>query len=134
MSSDSKTAQKKIGLHILKGIGNYCSIVREFLIESIRRVESNEVLVREKERVERLKREKEERNQRDRQEKQERNQREKQDKPVKQERQENQEKQSVNKNALLKKKIERINKEISEAKSNVVKKKLEELKLKIMKS
>lgn len=137
LSSDSKTEQKKIGLHILKGIGNYCSIVREFLIESIRRVESNEVLVREKERVERLKREKEERNQRDRQEKQERNQREKQEKPVKQENQENQEnqnKKSVNKNALLKKKIERINKEISEAKSNVVKKKLEELKLKIMKS
>jgi len=134
LSSDSKTAQKKIGLHILKGIGNYCSIVREFLIESIRRVESNEVLVREKERVERLKREKEERNQRDRQEKQERNQREKQERPVKQEREENQEKQSVNKNALLKKKIERINKEISEAKSNVVKKKLEELKMKIMKS
>ena len=138
LSSDSKTAQKKIGLHILKGIGNYCSIVREFLIESIRRVESNEVLVREKERVERLKKEKEERNQRDRQEKQERNQREKQERPVKQERQENQENQEnkpkVNKNALLKKKIERINKEISEAKSNVVKKKLEELKLKIMKS
>jgi hypothetical protein len=140
LSSDSKTEQKKIGLHILKGIGNYCSIVREFLIESIRRVESNEVLVREKERVERLKREKEERNQRDRQEKQERNQREKQERPVKQEREENQEKQEnqnkkpVNKNALLKKKIERINKEISEAKSNVVKKKLEELKLKIMKS
>jgi hypothetical protein len=134
LSSDSKTAQKKIGLNILKGIGNYCSIVREFLIESIRRVESNDVLVREKERVERLKREKEERNQRDRQNKQERNQREKQERPVKQEREENQEKQSVNKNALLKKKIERINKEISEAKSNVVKKKLEELKLKIMKS
>jgi hypothetical protein len=140
LSSDSKTAQKKIGLNILKGIGNYCSIVREFLIESIRRVESNEVLVREKERVERLKREKEERNQRNRQEKQERNQREKQERPVKQEREENQEKQEnqnkkpVNKNALLKKKIERINKEISEAKSNVVKKKLEELKLKIMKS
>jgi len=134
LSSDSKTAQKKIGLNILKGIGNYCSIVREFLIESIRRVESNEVLVREKERVERLKREKEERNQRDRQEKQERNQREKQDKPVKQENQENQNKKSVNKNALLKKKIEKINKEIAEAKSNVVKKKVEELKLKIMKS
>jgi hypothetical protein len=140
LSSDSKTEQKKIGLHILKGIGNYCSIVREFLVDSIRRVESNDVIVREKERVERLKREKEERNQRDRQEKQERNQREKQEKPVKQERQENQEnqenqnKKSVNKNALLKKKIENRNKEISEAKSNVVKKKLEELKLKIMKS
>ena len=138
LSSDSKTAQKKIGLNILKGIGNYCSIVREFLIESIRRVESNEVLVREKERVERLKREKEERNQRNRQNKQERNKGEKQEKPAKQERQENQENQEnkpkVNKNALLKKKIERINKEISEAKSNVVKKKLEELKLKIMKS
>jgi hypothetical protein len=134
LSSDSKTEQKKIGLNILKGIGNYCSIVREFLIDSIRRVESNEVLVREKERVERLKREKEERNQRDRQNKQERNQREKQEKHVKQERQENQNKKPVNKNALLKKKIERINKEIAEAKSNVVKKKLEELKLKIMKS
>lgn len=137
LSSDSKTAQKKIGLHILKGIGNYCSIVREFLVDSIRRVESNDVLVREKERVERLKREKEERNQRNRQNKQERNQREKQEKPVKQEKEENQEnqnKKSVNKNALLKKKIEKINKEISEAKSNVVKKKLEELKLKIMKS
>jgi hypothetical protein len=140
LSSDSKTAQKKIGLHILKGIGNYCSIVREFLVDSIRRVESNDVIVREKERVERLKREKEERNQRNRQNKQERNQREKQEKPAKQERQENQEnqenqnKKQVNKNALLKKKIEKINKEISEAKSNVVKKKLEELKLKIMKS
>ena len=137
LSSDSKTTQKKIGLNILKGIGNYCSIVREFLIESIRRVESNEVLVREKERVERLKREKEERNQRNRQNKQERNQREKQEKPVKQEKEENQENQNkkqVNKNALLKKKIEKINKEISEAKSNAVKKKLEELKLKIMKS
>jgi hypothetical protein len=134
LSSDSKTEQKKIGLNILKGIGNYCSIVREFLIESIRRVESNDILVREKERVERLKREKEERNQRDRQEKQERNQREKQEKPAKQNRQENQNKKPVNKNALLKKKIERINKEIAEAKSNVVKKKLEELKLKIMKS
>jgi hypothetical protein len=138
LSSDSKTEQKKIGLHILKGIGNYCSIVREFLVDSIRRVESNDVIVREKERVERLKREKEERNQRNRQNKQERNQREKQEKPAKQEKQENQENQEnkpkVNKNALLKKKIERINKEISEAKSNVVKKKLEELKLKIMKS
>ena len=134
LSSDSKTTQKKIGLNILKGIGNYCSIVREFLIESIRRVESNEVLVREKERVERLKREKEERNQRNRQNKQERNQREKQEKPVKQEKEENQNKKQVNKNALLKKKIEKINKEIAEAKSNAVKKKLEELKLKIMKS
>ena len=137
LSSDSKTAQKKIGLHILKGIGNYCSIVREFLVDSIRRVESNDVIVREKERIERLKREKAERNQRDRQNKQERNQREKQEKPVKQEKQENQENQNkkpVNKNALLKKKIEKINKEIAEAKSNVVKKKLEELKLKIMKS
>jgi hypothetical protein len=130
LSSDSKTEQKKIGLNILKGIGNYCSIVREFLVDSIRRVESNDVLVREKERVERLKREKEERNQREQQEKQERNKREKQEKPVKQE---NQEKQ-VNKNELLKKKIEKINKEISEAKSNIVKKKLEDLKLKIMKS
>jgi hypothetical protein len=137
LSSDSKTAQKKIGLNILKGIGNYCSIVREFLVDSIRRVESNDVIVREKERVERLKREKEERNQRNRQNKQERNQREKQEKPVKQEKEENQEnqnKKSVNKNALLKKKIEKINKEISEAKSNIVKKKLEELKLKIMKN
>ena len=137
LSSDSKTEQKKIGLHILKGIGNYCSIVREFLVDSIRRVESNDVIVREKERVERLKREKEERNQRNRQNKQERNQREKQEKPVKQEKEENQENQNkkqVNKNALLKKKIEKINKEISEAKSNAVKKKLEELKLKIMKS
>jgi len=128
LSSDSKTEQKKIGLNILKGIGNYCSIVREFLIESIRRVESNEVLVREKERIERLKREKEERNQREQQEKQERNKREKQEK------QEKENKKPVNKNALLKKKIERINKEISEAKNNTVKKKLEELKLKIMKS
>jgi hypothetical protein len=128
LSSDSKTEQKKIGLNILKGIGNYCSIVREFLIESIRRVESNEVLVREKERVERLKKEKEERDQREQQEKKERNKREKQEntKP--------ENKKQVNKNALLKKKIERINKEISEAKNNVVKKKLEELKLKIMKS
>jgi hypothetical protein len=137
LSSDSKTAQKKIGLHILKGIGNYCSIVREFLVDSIRRVESNDVIIREKERVERLKREKEERNQRNQQNKQERNQREKQEKPEKQEKQEKQENQNkkpVNKNELLKKKIEKINKEISEAKSNVVKKKLEELKLKIMKS
>ena len=131
LSSDSKTEQKKIGLNILKGIGNYCSIVREFLVDSIRRVESNDVLVREKERVERLKREKEERDQREQKEKQERNKREKQEK---QEKQENQNKKPVNKNALLKKKIERINKEIAEAKSNVVKKKLEELKLKIMKS
>ena len=128
LSSDSKTEQKKIGLNILKGIGNYCSIVREFLIESIRRVESNEVLVREKERVERLKREKEERDQREQREKQERN------KSVKQENTKPENKKPVNKNALLKKKIERINKEISEAKNNVVKKKLEELKLKIMKA
>ena len=131
LSSDSKTEQKKIGLNILKGIGNYCSIVREFLVDSIRRVESNDVLVREKERVERLKREKEERNQREQQEKQERNKREKQEK---QEKKEKQNTKTVNKNALIKKKIERINKEISEAKSNFVKKKLEELKLKIMKS
>jgi hypothetical protein len=132
LASDSKTEQKKIGLNILKGIGNYCSIVREFLVDSIRRVESNDILVREKERVERLKREKEERNQRERQEKQERNQREKQNRQEKQDKQEN--KPKVNKNELLKKKIEKINKEIAVAKSNVVKKKLEELKLKIMKS
>ena len=132
LSSDSKTAQKKIGLNILKGIGNYCSIVREFLVDSIRRVESNDILVREKERVEHLKREKEERNQRERQEKQERNQREKQNRQEKPDKQEN--KPKVNKNELLKKKIERINKEIAVAKSNAVKKKLEELKLKIMKS
>lgn len=130
LSSDSKTEQKKIGLNILKGIGNYCSIVREFLIESIRRVESNEVLVREKERVERLKREKEERDQREQEEKKERNKREKQEK----ENTKPENKKPVNKNVLLKKKIERINKEISEAKNNTVKKKLEELKLKIMKS
>ena len=125
LASDSKTEQKKIGLNILKGIGNYCSIVREFLIESIRRVESNDILIREKERVERLKKEKEERNLR---EKQERNQREKQQKNQK----EKEEVKPVNKNALMKKKIERINKEIAETKSNVVKKRLQELKLKVL--
>lgn len=131
LSSDSKIEQKKIGLNILKGIGSYCSIVRGFLDDSIKRVQSNEVLVRERNRVNRLKKEKEERNQmgkqnkQERQERQEKNQRNKQNK---------QETKPVNKNALLKKKIERINKEISEAKSNEVKKKLEELKLKIMKS
>ena len=134
MSSDSKIEQKKIGLNILKGIGSYCSIVRGFLDDSIKRVQSNEVLVRERNRVNRLKKEKEERNQMGKQDKQERQERQERQEKNQQDKQEKQETKPVNKNALLKKKIERINKEISEAKSNEVKKKLEELKLKIMKS
>ena len=76
LSSDSKLVQRKIGINILKGIGNYSSIIRNFLNESIDRVYMDDVMVRERNRVEKLKREKEERNREQKEQKEQREQKE----------------------------------------------------------
>ena len=122
--SDSKIEQKKIGLNILRGIGNYSSIVRLFLNDSIKRAYMNDVMVRERNRIEKLKIEEEERKKRDRQDQPVKNQREKDEQFKKN--------HIGNKGDKFKNKIERINEEIKKATNNKVKKKLEDLKLKII--
>lgn len=131
LSSDSKLKQRKIGLNILKGIGNYSSIIRKFLDDSIKRVYMNDVMVRERNRVEKLKREKEERDQRNqREQKDQKDQKEQRDQID----QKNQKETTKNdsKSKKLKKQIAEINREIEKTTNEKIKNKLEKLKIKII--
>ena len=133
LSSDSKLEQRKIGINILKGIGNYSSIIRNFLDDSIKRVYMNDVMVRERNRVEKLKREKEER---DIEQKEQRQEREEKEKKSKREQINNRDKKETtinnSKSKRLKKQIAEINKEIGKTTNQNLIKKLEKLKYELV--
>ena len=49
--------QQRVGISILRGIGNYCNIARKFIENTLKRIYSNDVMVRERNRINKLKRE-----------------------------------------------------------------------------
>jgi hypothetical protein len=151
LSSDSnKTEQKKIGLNILKGIGNYSSIIRVFLNESLIKIYNNDVLVRERNKNNKIKsnlklKENQIKNQKSQnqiknlksQNIKSKNQNIKSQNIKSQNQNQNLKSQNINqniksKNILVKQKLNKINKEILIAKNNIVKKKLTQLKNKII--
>jgi len=52
--------QQKISINILKGIGNYCNIIRKFLQDTEKRIYLNDVMIKERNQLNKLKREKNE--------------------------------------------------------------------------
>lgn len=54
---EEQKQQQKISINILKGIGNYCNIVRKILDNTIKRIYSNDVMVRERNLINKMKRE-----------------------------------------------------------------------------
>ena len=141
LSSDSKIEQRRVGINILKGIGNYSSIIRNFLNDSIKRVYMDDIMVRERNRIEKLKKEKEDRDQRDqrdqrKQRNQQQDQQDQQDQQYQQEPTINNKKnksKSKNKSKKLKKQIEVINKEIEKTTNDKIRNKLEKLRNNIKK-
>jgi hypothetical protein len=158
LSSDSKTEQKKIGLNILKGIGNYSSIIRVFLNESLIKIYNNDVLVRERNKNNKIKsnlklkenqiKNLKPQNQIKNLKSQNQNLKSQNIKSqniksqnIKSQNQKSQNIKSQNQNQnqnlksqniLLKQKLNKINKEILKVKNNIVKKKLSQLKNKII--
>jgi hypothetical protein len=55
-----KKDQQKISINILKGIGNYCNIIRKFLQDTEKRIYLNDVMIKERNQLNKLKREKNE--------------------------------------------------------------------------
>ena len=51
--------QQRVGINILRGIGNYCNIARKFIENTLRRISSNDVMimVRERNRINKLQKE-----------------------------------------------------------------------------
>ena len=134
LSSDSKTEQKKIGLNILKGIGNYSSIIRVFLNESLIKIYNNDVLVRERNRTNKLKsnlklKENQIKNIKSQNIKSQNLNQKSQNQNQKSQ---NQNQNQKSKNILVKQKLNKINKEILKTTNNIVKKKLTQLKTKII--
>jgi hypothetical protein len=54
---EEQKQQQKISINVLKGIGNYCNIVRKILDNTIKRIYSNDVMVRERNIINKMKRE-----------------------------------------------------------------------------